>query len=208
MTEGCNRNRVAHELELLAGATFPRQWHSSGVLHRKQAGMIMRSSITIANYFLQKCWNEDMDLSPMHVIKLVYLAHGWHLGVQGKPLICDRIRAWRYGPVIPELYLQVNQYGGGPITARVTSPFDTVNNEVLDEAEQSFLDTIWEHYRAFSALELSALTHRKGTPWYHAKRGHSRRDLASRSIPISSRLIKDFYRRKLNAAVERADSAN
>ena len=178
------------------------------MLHRKQAGMIMRSSITIANYFLQKCWDEDRDLSPMHVIKLVYLANGWHLGVQGKPLICDRIRAWQYGPVIPELYLQINQYGGGPITARVTSPFATVNNEVLDEAEQSFLDTIWEHYRDFSALELSALTHRKGTPWYHAKRGHSSRDLASRSVPISSRVIKDFYRRKLNAAVERADSAN
>ena len=45
----------------------------------------------------------------MHAIKLVYLCHGWMLGIYGRSLIGEPVEAWRYGPVVPERlpYFQV-----------------------------------------------------------------------------------------------------
>jgi len=63
------------------------------------------SSISVAKYLLD---NKEEDsgpsFSPMKIIKLVYIAHGWMLGINGLPLMKDPIEAWRYGPVIRELY--------------------------------------------------------------------------------------------------------
>ena len=38
--------------------------------------------------------------TPMGIVKLVYLAHGWQLGWDGEPLINEPVEAWTYGPVI------------------------------------------------------------------------------------------------------------
>ncbi|MCY4672510.1 MAG: DUF4065 domain-containing protein [Bacteroidetes bacterium] len=160
----------------------------------------MYSSITIANYFLRKAWNEEIDLTPMHVLKLVYIAHGWCLGEKDEPLIRDRIRAWPYGPVIPELYHYVKGYGRGPVITLIISAFPTVNEEVVDESVASFLDTIWEHYKGFEAFELSGLTHQKGSPWDQTVSNRPRKGLSTHAIPILNSTIKNYYKNRIRAA--------
>ncbi len=76
--------------------------------------------------------------------------------------------------------------------APVTSGFGQ-ENEKLDDAVAKFLGLIWEHYKDYTPLELSALTHRKGTPWDKATRKFSRKDLSRRSISISNEIIRDYY---------------
>ena len=66
------------------------------------------STQDIANYFLQK-GEKDPTMTPMKLIKLVYIAHGWNLGLTGKPLVSEDAEAWKYGPVFPSLY---NKYRG------------------------------------------------------------------------------------------------
>ncbi|MCD8455896.1 DUF4065 domain-containing protein [Xylella taiwanensis] len=46
----------------------------------------------------------------MQVLKLVYIAHGWHLGFRQEPLLNKRVEAWRHGPVIRSLYEKVKKY--------------------------------------------------------------------------------------------------
>lgn len=76
----------------------------------------MYSSIRIADEFLKIAKERGCkDMTPMKLIKLVYLAHGMSLAHCGEPLIRDSIEAWRYGPVIPTLYGQVSAYGGSPV---------------------------------------------------------------------------------------------
>ena len=50
------------------------------------------SSITVANYFIIKGLRERIPLTPMRLLKLVYITHGWFLGNHGKPLIYDKIQ--------------------------------------------------------------------------------------------------------------------
>lgn len=160
----------------------------------------MYSSITIANYFLLKAWDEETDLTPMQLLKLVYIAHGWYLGENGQSLIRDRIRAWTYGPVIPELYHHIKEYGKGPVTVRIQSAFRAVNNETIKELDAKFLDIIWEYYKKFSAFQLSGLTHQKDSPWDQVARNYSPKELSRSSVPIPNSIIKEYYEQRIEAS--------
>ena len=64
----------------------------------------MHSSIRIAVEFLELAKNQThyKEITTMQLLKLVYIAHGWMLGLYDKPLISDEVEAWQYGPVIPK----------------------------------------------------------------------------------------------------------
>ena len=57
----------------------------------------MFESLTVADGFLELSRERHRALTPMQLLKLVYIAHGWRLGLYGKPLIRDEIQAWQYG---------------------------------------------------------------------------------------------------------------
>lgn len=168
----------------------------------------MYSSITIANYFLRRGWDEQIGISPQKLLKLVYVTHGWYLGALGEPLIRDRIMAWRYGPIIPALYHQVKGYGGYSITAEIRSAFYSANEDELDEIVRSFLDKIWERYRDFTGIELSSLTHQKGTPWDVVRARSPRAVRRSRTVIIRDKVIEDYYRQRVDAAAEQPVSSS
>src|SRR6266567_4143255 len=71
---------------------------------------------SIANYFLDLAKDRGKQIDPMQMQKLAYFAHGWCLGLKDFPFITERIEAWRYGPVIRELYSAFKDAGSGPIT--------------------------------------------------------------------------------------------
>jgi len=110
----------------------------------------------------------------MHILKLVYIAHGWSLAIGDHPLIRNEIEAWEYGPVIRSLYDAVKHYGRDPISAPLKVVcVDPATNEAREEEpveaftdeEQTILDRVVEVYGPLRAYQLSALTHKDGTPW-------------------------------------------
>ena len=117
------------------------------------------SSRTAAEQIL---WlRQDLPTTPMHVLKLVYLCHGWMLGIFRRGLIAEPVEAWRYGPVVPTIYHTYKSFRGDPIT---TAPVD--RSAVLDENQSDLFEAVLGAYRDYSALNLSAITHQPGTPWH------------------------------------------
>ena len=58
----------------------------------------MYQPLTISNYFIQKLHETGSPVTAMKLIKLVYIAHGWHLALEnGKSLISEAVMAWKYG---------------------------------------------------------------------------------------------------------------
>ena len=108
----------------------------------------------------------DLPTTPMHVLKLAYLCHGWMLGVFGRGLIAEPAEAWRYGPAVPTVYHTYKSFRGGPITA---APAD--RSAVLDENQNDLLEAVLRAYRGYSAWDLSAITHQPGTPWHAVYNG-------------------------------------
>jgi len=155
----------------------------------------MYNSYSISNYFLRKGNFEGVDITPMKALKLVYLAHGWHLGEHATELITDRIEAWKYGPVIPMLYHRIKHYRNNPIESMINVNNDGVFNEVdlpTHTDTVKFLDGIWDHYKSFSGLQLSTITHEKDSPWHKVYHLHGENSV------IPNDLIKSYYQNRLN----------
>lgn len=113
------------------------------------------SALDVANYFLFRAEKEDQELlSNLKLQKLVYYAQGIHLAMYGKPLFGDRIEAWAYGPVVPDLYHLYKDNGAGGIPADPTFDPSIIEKKTLD-----FLDEIFVAFGQFSAIRLMEISH-------------------------------------------------
>jgi len=122
----------------------------------------MYDVLTVADAILKLAKSKGKTLTPMQLVKLVYIAHGWSLGLRGRGLIRNRIEAWQYGPVIPDLYHATKSYGRQPI------PLDAIDEAVeapLSPDDQRFVEQVFDKYGHLDGISLSWLTHKAGTPW-------------------------------------------
>lgn len=114
----------------------------------------------VANCFLSLAHEECASIDPMKIQKLVYLAHGWSLALRGKPLVRQSVEAWPYGPVIPSLYEEFREFRATPITRSAKA-----SEVISDHDDIGFLQSVWNTYRQYTAIQLSALTHEPGSAW-------------------------------------------
>lgn len=154
----------------------------------------MHDSRVVANRLLERAANVGDALTPMQVLKLVYIAHGWMLGLYGRPLIRDDVQAWQYGPVIPRLYNAIRQFRSQPVCGPLPS-----NHEVLDTQELSIVDQVYDIYGQLSGPELSRMTHAANTPWQITYKPNEF------GLVISNDVIEDHYQRRAAETGRTAD---
>jgi uncharacterized phage-associated protein len=118
---------------------------------------------TVANRFIELAAKGGKKLTPMQLIKLCYISHGFSLAINRRPLLDESVEAWRYGPVVPSLYRRLKSYGSGPVTEPVSSNWG--NAKKLDPDDRALIDEVFAKYGHFNGGQLSHLTHRPGTPW-------------------------------------------
>lgn len=167
----------------------------------------------VANRFLAYGNDNDRLLSPMQVLKLVYIAHGWYLAGTDEPLIDEEVQAWKYGPIVPSLFHEFKEYGQEPVQrfARVPAHWnDTPDNGTgfsdisgldapmvtYDEPADEYLFWVWKKYGQLSLTELTKFTHRDGTPWHETvqemHQQHNGQWLSH--YPIHSDRIRAYYK--------------
>jgi uncharacterized phage-associated protein len=120
---------------------------------------------TVANRFIELAEEQNRRLTPMQLIKLTYIAHGFSLAINRYPLIKEPVEAWRYGPVIPSLYRRMKSYGANGVDKPIGPGFGLSRNEQIDPADLGVIDAVYQQYGHLSGVQLSYLTHKKGTPW-------------------------------------------
>ncbi len=152
------------------------------------------SAIDIANFFITRALGEGKKLTPMQVVKMTYIAHGWNLGILEQELINEPVQAWKFGPVVPSVYFAFKGYGGAPID----SPSVTFGCEMSDDTKK-LLNKVYDVYTRYTGSQLSELTHEKGTPWELTVREWvgAGKELP-RFLTIPTVRIKDYYRKILS----------
>lgn len=146
----------------------------------------------VANAMLKIGASKGIRMSKMKVIKLVYFAHGWCLGLSGKPLCSDPVEAWKFGPVFRKLYQALSLYRGDEIVnAPITDPFgdEFKPEKPFSEEETALIGKIIDVYSEFDAFQLSSLTHAKDSPWDKTVKD-------SGYAPIRNSYLCDFFKRK------------
>ena len=168
------------------------------------------SAKAVANYFLALAKEEDKDLTPLQIQKLVYLAHGWYMAFYEEPLVDDEyVEAWDYGPVFPSLYHELKEFGADPIN-RLAKNIEYIEGAdklgvwipVIgkeDSITKNLLGQAWEVYKDSTGGQLIELTHTEGSPWAQTRSKHKNIINAD----ISNDIIREYYKGKLKEHRER-----
>ena len=190
-----------YTVELCFAILAPRAFHveCDAILGATEVPM---ESESVANYFLEKAFDTGVSISQMKLLKLVYIAHGWHRGCFGRNLIKEAVEAWQYGPVIPDLYAKVKHYGRGHINAPIPDHgiAGDRNNPFPHPQTGELLDQVWTSYRSYTAIQLSEITHRPGTPWDQVWNRSGGSVYEGAIIP--NELIEFYYKQKINGQHE------
>lgn len=136
----------------------------------------MNKTVAIANYFIALGIQEQLvDNAPPKINALVYFAHGWFLGLTGKPLVDNEFIATSTGPELPALMRMMRPYGNSRITdlLRVLTPDPKVPGRATRAAPiipaksplQVVLSKVWKGLGRVGVYTLNDLTCAPYTPW-------------------------------------------
>lgn len=103
-------------------------------------------------------------LTNLTIQKLAYFCHGWHLALSGKPLVDEQFEAWRFGPVLPELYHTLKVFSSNPIPSN--HPLVTSQPALPDgDWTGQLIDHVLGVYGGLNSTRLVALSHSEDGPW-------------------------------------------
>lgn len=125
----------------------------------------MHSALSVANAFLSLAKEEGKNLTNMQVQKLVFFAHGVHLGAYNQPLITEKVKAWTFGPVIPPLYNKLRGYGNGHVTSLIELDAEEHDDVRSHPKANAVINSVWQKYGGYTGSKLSAISHAQGSPW-------------------------------------------
>ena len=152
----------------------------------------MHRAVDVAYKMLQEAKVKELRLSNLQLQKLIYIAHGYLLGITGRPLISDEVQAWRYGPVIHAVYHHFKEHGRNKIPVdgieKISFASDFTEHEL--ECIQGVLDL----FGSDSAESLISITHQDDTPWDKVWNSGGKHGLF---VVIPNDIIKDHYRKVL-----------
>jgi uncharacterized phage-associated protein len=161
----------------------------------------MVAPIDVARYLIHLATpndEEDADcLCHMRLQKLLYYVQGWHLASAGAPLFHGRIEAWKFGPVVEELYPVFKAYG------YAIPPSEGADPPTLTGKQKAFIKSVWDRYKRFSATALRDMTHQE-QPWLDA-RGGIPADVRSNS-EITVPAMRAYFAQKLAERLKRYDA--
>lgn len=135
----------------------------------------------IANKIILQTDTERGDIiSNLKLQKLLYYIQGYHLAFFGDKLFEDDLKAWAYGPVVPDVYHRFKENGALGIDLNASK----INQIILSEEEEDMFAQVMSEYGKFSAIKLMEMTH-KETPWKEA--------FEKPDKTISSETMKKFF---------------
>lgn len=131
----------------------------------------MINALNVGNSILSRAFAENIDITPMKLQKMIYFVYRGYLQKTNSPLFNERFEVWKYGPVVPSVYMTFKNYGSNAIKKYATES-DGKTVLVVDEVSspnfKRVIDEIWSRCKHFDGIYLSTLTHRDGTAWCKA----------------------------------------
>lgn len=114
-------------------------------------------AIDIAKYIITSCNNKDLPVSNLKLQKMLYYAWIDYYKATGTHLFDNEICAWKFGPVVPDVYYEFCSFAGNAITREYNVALDVSDQKILDDTISKYID--------MPVYTLVAQTHKEGGPW-------------------------------------------
>lgn len=132
------------------------------------------STLSLANNFLERSFNEKIPITHMKLQKLIYILYKTHLQTTGESLFFEDFEAWECGAVLRSVYYVFGRYGKRKIKEysilynRDGKDYYKVCNEEITETFFNNINGVWALYKDMKDYELCRLTQCEGGAWYKA----------------------------------------
>jgi uncharacterized phage-associated protein len=153
------------------------------------------TSLELANALLMKAREASIPVSASTLQQLVYLASGWNLAINSRPLILDQPEAWPIGAIYRRLFQALQRYGDKPVPELVQFgddlPIEKPETGVpaigyFTHQEYAVIDKTWATYGSYDSDDLTRQTRGPGTP-------HARFAEPGRSILMPIEAVREYF---------------
>lgn len=121
----------------------------------------MTTAIKLARYIINKCAEDEHPITNLQLQKILYYVQREYLRKHNEPAFVDDIEAWKFGPVVPEVYYTFCYYGGMSIDKR----FEDANAVKEDIDDLDLVDEIVVNKRELEPWGMVSDTHKPGSAW-------------------------------------------
>lgn len=137
----------------------------------------MYNAVELSKYIVSRCAGNKYPISNLQLQKILYYIQREYIS-RGNQAFSDDIEAWRFGPVVPNVYYYFCGYGAMPI--------DVMYESNISSEDQIIMDPIIDSKSKLNPWDLVADTHYDGGAWSQVfKEGDGNKKI----IPIE--LIKE-----------------
>lgn len=120
------------------------------------------SAMDVAKYTISYYCEQGSPISNLKLQKILYFSWIEYYKQKKQHLFEDSFCAWKFGPVVPDVYYEYCIYAGMPIP---DYPYDKNPKTLLSGADQNILNPILHRYIGATAHDLVDKTHEEGKPW-------------------------------------------
>lgn len=146
-------------------------------------------SILVAEHFVNIRRDDGLDTTVDDLMNLLYLAHGFALGIFGTPLLDEPLEARSPGPMSPTVYGAFGYHGTDPIRHHVGS-----REPWLEDKTRTLLGMVDRVYRKLPPQARLHLV--RGAPWHRA--------YSTGAVNVSNEAIREMFAEILPDAVRDA----
>lgn len=123
-----------------------------------RGGINMMKGLDVAKYIVDKCCKEGKAITNLHLQKILYFVQGEYFHQTGKFLIEDDFLAWKYGPVLNDVYEEYRWY----YSARIYETHDEIE---ISQYDRDIIDPVIEEKRSKTVGKLIAESHKTNGAW-------------------------------------------
>lgn len=133
---------------------------------------------TLANRFIALDILNGKKTPHIRIHKLCFLAHGWSLALQDRPITVDEASLYKFGPVYDKIYKSCISVGSGNIsTIHNNDIFHNYHDrgEVMlgsfSKEDEALIDAVYNTFKDLEPWQLSVHVNNEERPWFNkAKR--------------------------------------
>lgn len=145
----------------------------------------------VSHYIIVYSNKKDYGVSNLKLQKLLYFVQAFFLINDCPPCFDEKIEAWDFGPVVPEIYREYKRYGGMDIpTIDYYVKFDKKNiwnteriyyEDIISDDDKEMIQAVVDKFAHCSATFLVNLTHNQD-PWIYAYVNGQRNEITKEDI--------------------------
>lgn len=124
----------------------------------------MYDALLISSFIIGYSNKKGYGISNLKLQKILYFIQAYFLITKDEPCFSDLIEAWDFGPVVPTVYQEFKQFGGGNIP--YTDNYFEENN-LIHEDNKEDIKRVVDRFKDFTSTDLVTLTQSQ-TPWKRA----------------------------------------